>query len=73
MIMRYKEMIDDAKAKGLTSEKVMWASVDDMDNLLCVMKKEHPKEYWEFMRKQHGIMFHNHYDAAFAEYAVSER
>ena len=70
MIMRYKEMIEDAKAKGLTSEKVMWASVDDMDEMLCVMKKEHPKEYWKFMRKQHGLLYGNHYTDEFAMWDV---
>ena len=68
--MRYKEMIEDAKAKGLTSEKVMWASVDDMDEMLCVMKKEHPTDYWKFMRKQHGLLYGNHYTDEFAMWDV---
>lgn len=70
--MRYKEMIEDAKAKGLTSEKVMWASVDDMDEMLCVMKKEHPTEYWKFMRKQHGLLYGNHYTDEFAMWDVEQ-
>lgn len=70
--MRYKEMIEDAKAKGLTSEKVMWASVDDMDEMLCVMKKEHPTDYWKFMRKQHGLLYGNHYTDEFAMWDVEQ-
>ena len=65
-------MIEDAKAKGLTSEKVMWASVDDMDEMLCVMKKEHPTDYWKFMRKQHGLLYGNHYTDEFAMWDVEQ-
>lgn len=70
--MNYKQMVEDAKAKGLTSEKTMWASVDDVDGLLCIMKKEHPKEYWAFIRKQHGILYNNHYTEEFAKWDVSQ-
>ena len=41
-MIRYKEMIEDAKKKGLASEKAMWESVDDLDDMLCDMKREHP-------------------------------
>ena len=64
--MMYKKMIEDAKAKGLTSDKAMWESIDELDDMLCVMKKEHPDKYWKFIRKQHGIMYNNHYDEEFA-------
>ena len=65
-------MIEDAKAKGVTTEKMMWQSVDDLDELLCMMKKEHPKEYWHFMRKQHGILYGNHYTEDFAMWDVEQ-
>ena len=64
--MRYKEMIEEAKSKGLTSEKTMWESVEDIDELLCEMKAEHPDRYHKFMRKQHGIIYGNHYDEHWA-------
>ena len=70
--MRYKEMIEEAKAKGLTTEKMMWESVDDLDGLLCSLKKEHPKEYWAFMRKQHGVLYGNHYTEEFAMWDVEQ-
>lgn len=69
--MNYKEMIDKAKAEGLTSEKTMWSSIDSLSDMLCIMKKEHPDMYWKFMREQHGIMYNNHYDKEFAEWDVS--
>jgi hypothetical protein len=68
--MKYKEMLEDAKAKGLTSEKVMWESIEDMDDMLCMMKHEHPKEYWALMRRMHGRLYKHHYDEEFARHDV---
>ena len=65
-------MIEEAKSKGLTSEKIMWQSVDDIDGILCVMKKEHPDMYWEFVRKQHGLLYGNHYTEDFAKWDVEQ-
>ena len=68
----YKKMIEEAKAKGITTEKMMWESMDDMEELLCVMKKEHPDKYWKFIRKQHGIMYNNHYTEEFARWDIEQ-
>ena len=68
--MKYSEMIQEAKAKGLTTETMMWESVEDVEELLCSMKKEHPKEYWMFLRKQHGRLYKNHYTEDFAKHDV---
>jgi uncharacterized short protein YbdD (DUF466 family) len=70
--MRYKEMVEDAKAKGLTSEKEMWVGIVAVDNLLESMKEAHPEKYWEFMREQHGVLYKGHYDEEFARYDVSQ-
>ena len=59
--MKYSEMIQEAKSKGLTTEAMMWDSVEDVEMMLCKMKEEHPKEYWAFLRKQHGRLYKNHY------------
>ena len=68
--MKYKDMIEEAKAKGLTSEKTMWGSVDALEEMLCVMKHEHPEKFWKFMREQHGVMWKGHYSEEFAEHDV---
>jgi len=68
----YKKMIEEAKAKGITTDKMMWESVEDMEELLCMMKKEHPDKYWKFIRKQHGILYSNHYTEDFAMYDVEK-
>jgi hypothetical protein len=66
----YKKMIEEAQAKGLGSEKVMWQSVGEIDDMLCLMKKEHPEMYWKFVRKQHGLLYNNHYTEDFAMWDV---
>lgn len=72
MEMNYRHMVDHAKKAGVTNEKTMWDSIDSFSELLEELKDSHPQLYWDFMRKQHGIMFHNHYDEAFAMYDVSQ-
>lgn len=68
--MKYKDMIEEAKAKGLTSERTMWESVEALEEMLCLMKREHPEMFWKFMREQHGLMWKNHYSEDFAEHDV---
>ena len=68
----YKKMLEDAKLKGITSEKLMWESVDDLEDMLCIMKKEHPEKYWAFIRRQHGLMYNNHYTEDFAMWDVEQ-
>lgn len=72
MEMNYRHMVDHAKKAGLTNEKTMWGSIDSFSELLEELKESHPQMYWDFMREQHGIMFHNHYDEAFANWDVSQ-
>lgn len=72
MGMNYREMVNHAKKAGVTNEQTMWESIDSFSELLEELKETHPQMYWDFMRKQHGIMFHNHYDEAFAMYDVSK-
>ena len=72
MEMNYRYMVDHAKKACLTNEKTMWESIDSFSELLEELKESHPQMYWDFMREQHGIMFHNHYDQSFAEYDVSQ-
>ena len=68
--MRYKEMLQDAKAKGLANEQKMWDSIGAIDDLLCDIKQEHPDVYWRFLREQHGIMYGGHYSEDYAEHDV---
>lgn len=65
-------MVDHAKKAGVTNEKTMWESIDSFSELLEELKESHPQLYWDFIRKQHGIMYHSHYDKMFAEYDVCQ-
>ena len=40
--MEYKDLIRNAKADGVTSEKAMWQSVDSLNDVLCVVSEAHP-------------------------------
>ena len=71
-MISYRHMVDSAKAAGMTSEKMMWESIDSFSELLEEIREAHPELYWDFMREQHGIMFGGHYDELFAMYDVSK-
>lgn len=71
-MMNYRQMVDAARAAGVTTEKTMWESIDSFSELLEQIKEAHPQLYWDFMRKQQGIMHHNHYDELFATYDVDK-
>lgn len=71
-MIAYKTMVKEAKAAGLTTEKTMWESIDSFSDLLDELKEAHPDMYWRFMREQHGLMHHNHYDESFALYDVAK-
>ena len=71
-MMTYKDMVAKAKAAGVTNEKTMWQSIESFSELLDELKESHPDLYWDFMRKQMGIMYHNHYDETFALYDVAQ-
>ena len=72
MEMNYRHMVEHAKKAGVANEKTMWESIDSFSELLEELKESHPKLYWEFIRKQHGIMYNDHYDEAFAMWDVSQ-
>lgn len=70
--MEYKDLIRNAKKEGIASEKAMWESVDSINEMMCVIKDEHPDLYWKFMREQHEILYGPHYNKHFAEMDVEE-
>lgn len=70
--MKYREMIEDARAKGTASEKEMWLGIVAVDEILDDIKEAHPNVYWNFIRNQYGILFKGHYNEEFARYDVSQ-
>lgn len=65
-------MIEEAKAKGVASEKAMWGGIDDVEELLEVVKAEHPEHYWRFIKRQHERMFGCHYNENFAMWRIEQ-
>ena len=68
--MEYKKMLEEARDKGLVSEKKMWDSVSGVSGLLDEIREDQPEAFWAFMRKQHGIMYDGCYDETFARHDV---
>ena len=66
----YKKMIDQARKDGVTSEKVMWASIADVDVLLAEVAETHPDAVRKFVRRQHELMYGPHYNEVMAVEAV---
>lgn len=65
-------MVMAARSAGTASDSIMWESIDDVDMLLCEMKKLDESVYWRFMRKAAGRLHKHHYCKMFAEYDVSQ-
>lgn len=53
--MRYKEQIREYQAKGLGSEKKMWASIDVMEEAMEKLREKDPEAYDEAMRDLHEV------------------
>ena len=70
--MNYKKMIANARANGVANEKAMYAGISRVDTLLSTLEKEHPQEYWKFMRATHEDLYGPHYDEEFAMWDVSQ-
>ena len=65
-------MIDEARTKGLTSEKIMLASIADVEELLEDIKEAHEDLYWKFIKKQHEHLFGHHYNETFGQWRVEQ-
>lgn len=75
--MSYLDLLKQAKAHGVTSEKKMWASIEALSNDLAVLKADGvttPSSalYWRIMRNQHAIMYDRHYSEKFANHDVNQ-
>jgi hypothetical protein len=70
--MNYKSMLEEAKKTGHWDEKKMWATVEEIDKMLCIVKEHDPQAYWDFMRRTYGELYGGHYGEEFARYDVSK-
>ena len=65
-------MLEDGKAKGVTTEKMMWQGVEDVEVLLDIIKDEHPDLYWRFIKRQHEHLFGCHYNENFGMWRIEQ-
>ena len=68
----YRKMLEDGKAKGVTTEKMMWQGVEDVEVLLDIIKDEHPDLYWRFIKRQHEHLFGCHYNENFGMWRIEQ-
>lgn len=70
--MSYYSIVKDNARKFTGDESVMWASIEQVSDLLEEIKESHPDIYWAFMRKAHELMFGKHFDKHYAKYEVEK-
>lgn len=63
-------MIQANYSKVRGDEKIMYGSVDIIDDMLEEMKGHHPDKYWEVMRSTHELMNGKHFDKHYAKCEV---
>lgn len=70
--MSYLEMIKENARKFTSDEAVMWASIEQVNDLLEVIKDPHPDIYASFMRRAHELMFGKHFNRHYAKWEVEQ-
>ena len=68
-MMEYRAMIDEARNRGLVSEDKMYESIASVEQLLECLDED---SRCRFYRKQHEILYGEHYDETFADMELSE-
>ena len=69
--MKYIQLIEQAKAHGVTTEKKMHAAIEQMSCDLLALKDTSPELYWRILRRQHAILYDRHYSEKFANHDVN--
>lgn len=69
--MTYKQIVQQARDRGLNTERAMESSINSVSELLESMKDTHPEVYKQFLQKTHEDLFGPHYNDEFANEAVS--
>lgn len=69
--MKYIQLIEQARAHGVASEKKMYAAIEQMSCDLSTLENENPCLYWRIMRNQHAVLYDRHYSEKFANHDVN--
>ena len=70
--MNYLQLLKQARTHGVTSEKKMWASIEQLSKDLDVLRgiPSGNDIYWRILRNQHAILYDRHYTEQYANYDV---
>ena len=68
--MNYKQMIEQARANGMATEKKMWAAIETLSDDLLALEHTDPKLYWHILRRQHAVLYGRHYSEKMAKHDV---
>lgn len=69
--MKYIQLIEQARAHGVASEKKMWSAIEQLSCDLAMMEADHPDIYWRVLRNQHAVLYDRHYSEKFANHDVN--
>lgn len=70
--MSYRKLVQQARERGLNTERAMEASVNSVNDMLEELKDSHPELYSHFMTKTYEDLFGPHYNEEFASDAVAK-
>ena len=70
--MGYLDMVKANARKFTGDESVMWASVEQVEELLDEIKDEHPAVVAAFLRRTHELMNGKHFDKHYAKCEVEK-
>ena len=68
----YRDMLDQAKQDGVTSEEKMWKSIDAIGEIFDRLKTTHPMLFDEFMKSQSVILYGHHFTRVQAEDIIDQ-
>ncbi len=69
--MKYKQLIEQARANGMVTEKKMCTATERLSADLAPIEESHPEVYWRIMRDQHAVFYDRHYSEKFANHDVN--
>lgn len=69
--MKYIQLIEQARAHGMASEKKLFSAMEQMSCDLLSLENENPHLYWRIMRRQHAVFYDRHYSEKMANHDVS--
>ena len=68
--MKYIQLIDQARAHGVATEKKMMEAMEQLSCDLASLEETNPELYWCILRHQHAVFYDRHYSEKMANHDV---